>query len=84
MKRILIIASVLFASLLAFSSCEYDDGPINERLDKVEKNVADLQKLVEGMNTQISSLQAIVETLQGRDQIISVKKVDGCFVVTFQ
>ncbi len=84
MKKISIFAAMLLASLLAFSSCEYDDGPINERLDQVEKDVTELKKLVDGMNTQISSLQAIVETLQGRDQIVSVKKVDGGFEVTFQ
>ena len=84
MKRLLIIASVLLASLGALTSCQYDDGPINDRLDKVEQSVKDLQKVVDGMNTQISSLQAIVETLQGRDQIVDFKKLPDGFEVTFQ
>ncbi len=77
MKRLLIL---LAASFLTFTACDIVgelliDEHLTNRVDKLEDKVEELEKLCGEMNTNIESLQIIVDALQTRDYITSVAPV---------
>lgn len=70
MKRILYL---LFAvSTLWSCNSDYDDSALTGRVDDLENRVAKLEELCKQMNTNISSLQTLVNALQNKDCITSV------------
>jgi len=62
MKKLLAFAA-LFA-VVALTSCKYDDDDLWNSVHGLENRVAKLEELCKQMNTNISSLQTIVTTLQ--------------------
>ena len=63
--------------IIVLSGCsKYDDGPLTDRVDNLEKRVITLEELCKQMNTNISSLQTLVSALQENDFITSVKPVN--------
>lgn len=86
MKRIF----TLLVAALAFAACStFDDSEIWDRLDEYgeaikdhESRIAALEELCKQMNTNLKSLQAIVEALEKRDYITNVAPVtkDGTVV----
>lgn len=82
MKKLLF--AVALATTLALSSCSeaFDDSRIWDKLDEYgesikdhEKRIAALEELCKQMNTNISSLQTLVNALEKRDYITSVAPV---------
>lgn len=70
MKQILYL---LFAvSTLWSCNSDYDDSALTGRVDDLENRVAKLEELCKQMNTNISSLQTLVNALQNKDYITSV------------
>ena len=51
---------------------DYDDSALTGRVDDLENRVAKLEELCEQMNTNISSLQTLINALQNKDYITSV------------
>ena len=69
MKRLL---TLLLASVLFGCGESYDDSALTGRVDDLENRVAKLEELCKQMNTNISSLQTLVNALQNKDYITSV------------
>ena len=82
MKKIL---SVLYIATLLFASCsdEYDDSALTGRVDNLENRVAKLEELCKQMNTNISSLQKIVEALQDNLSISKVEQISDGYIIHF-
>lgn len=78
-KKLLTYLTLLcfIISPLFIVSCEYDDGPIKERLDKVENDVSELQKQAKEFNQSINSLKDLVDILNSKDQIEKIETFDG-------
>ncbi|MDE7472082.1 MAG: DUF4988 domain-containing protein, partial [Muribaculaceae bacterium] len=57
---------------LTFAGCSYDDGWIYNRFDDIEQRILTLEELCGQMNTNIASLQTLVNALQQNDYITSV------------
>lgn len=73
MKRILYL---LFAvSTLWSCNSDYDDSALTGRVDDLENRVAKLEELCKQMNTNISSLQTLVDALQNKDYITGVAPI---------
>lgn len=53
----------------------FDDTAIWEKLNSLESRVAALEQLCKQMNTNITSLQSIVEALQNKDYVTSVAPI---------
>ena len=79
MRSFKLIGTALFAVLLCvnFISCnkEYDDSIINDRIDDLENRVYKLEELCSQMNTNIGSLQSLINALQERDYITNVTPI---------
>ena len=73
MKRFLL--SVVLATTLALTSCQFDDSEIWLKLDDHESRITNLEELCKQMNTNISSLQTIVTALQNNDYVTGVTPV---------
>jgi hypothetical protein len=95
MKRFLLSLAVMASLVLTSCSDPFDDSSIWEKLDEYgetlkdhEQRISELEELCKQMNTNISSLQAIVAALQNNDYVTAVVPVvkDGAtigYTITF-
>ncbi len=74
MKRLPFLV-LLVATLLFSCSDEYDDNGLWNSVNSLEGRVAQLEQLCKQMNTNISSLQTLVEAVQQNDYVKSVTPV---------
>ena len=80
MKRFLL--SVVLATTLALTSCQFDDSDIWGKLDEYGESIRDheqrisaLEELCKQMNTNIEALQTLVDALEKRDYVTNVSEV---------
>ena len=80
MKRFLL--SVVLATSLALTSCQFDDSDIWDKFGEMEESIRDhekrisaLEELCKQMNTNIEALQTIVAALEKRDYVTNVSEV---------
>ncbi len=87
MKRFLL--SLVIATSLALTSCQFDDSDIWGKLGEVEESIRDheqrisaLEELCKQMNTNIEALQALVDALEKRDYITNISPIreDGVVI----
>lgn len=76
--------AVAIAAMMTFTGC-YDDSDLQTRMDQAEADIAELQRIVKDINTNISGLVTVVDALKNSDQITSVTPLsDGSgYTVTF-
>ena len=81
MKKLL---SLVFCGLLLFDcSDKYDDSALRNDLNDLENRVAKLEELCTQMNTNISSLQKIVDALQDNLSISKVEQISDGYIIHF-
>ena len=81
MKKLL---SLLMCGLLLFGCGDkYDDSAVRNDLNDLENRVAKLEELCKQMNTNISSLQKIVEALQDNLSISKVEQISDGYIIHF-
>lgn len=80
MKNILL--SVVLATTLALTSCQFDYSDIWDKLDEYgqaikdhEQRISALEELCKQMNTNIEALQTLVDALEKRDYVTNVSEV---------
>ena len=73
MKKILCF--LFTVSILSGCGDDYDDSALTGRVEDLENRVAKLEELCKQMNTNISSLQALVNALQDNDYITGVTPI---------
>ena len=81
MKKLL---SLVFCGFLLFGcSDKYDDSALRNDLNDLENRVAKLEELCKQMNTNISSLQKIVDALQDNLSISKVEQISDGYIIYF-
>ena len=81
MKKLL---SLLACGLLLFGcSDKYDDSALRNDLNDLENRVTKLEELCKQMNTNISSLQKIVDALQDNLSISKVEQISDGYIIHF-
>lgn len=84
MKKIL---SVLCIATLLFASCsdEYDDSKLWQNVNDLKDRIASLEKTVQTMNSDISSIQSIVDAINARDYIVKIEELadKSGYTITF-
>ena len=80
MRKILL--SVVLATTLALTSCQFDDSALWSKLDEYGESIRDheqrisaLEELCKQMNTNIEALQTLVDALEKRDYVTNVSEV---------
>lgn len=71
-KLFTFFAAVALLCTVGCGGDEYDDSALRKDLTDLANRVAKLEQLCQQMNTNISSLQTIVNALQQNDYITSV------------
>lgn len=61
--------------MITLSSCSYDDSLLLDKIRNHEARIAELETLCNKMNTNISSLQTIIEVIQGNDYVTGVTPI---------
>lgn len=74
-KKLVKIAIVLTCCLVWSCNEKFDDSRIWSYLNSLEVRIAKMEELVKQMNTNVSSLQAIMSALQENDYITSVTPI---------
>jgi len=69
--------------LLLGCSDKYDDSALRNDLNDLENRVAKLEELCKQMNTNISSLQKIVDALQDNLSISKVEQISDGYIIHF-
>ena len=74
MKKIL---SVFCIATLLFASCsdEYDDSKLWQNVNDLKDRIASLEKTVQTMNSDIGSIQSIIDAINARDYIVKVEEL---------
>ena len=69
--------SIVFLLVALFTACgdDYDDTELRERVAALEEQMKMLQELCEELNTNVSSLQTLVNALQENDCVTNVAPV---------
>ena len=84
MKKIL---SVLYIATLLFASCsdEYDDSKLWQNVNDLKDRIASLEKTVQTMNSDIGSIQSIVDAINARDYIVKIEELadKSGYTITF-
>ena len=75
MKKLFAYLLVAITMIIAGCSESFDDSKIWDKLDNHESRIAKLEELCKQMNTNISSLQTIVNTLQNKDYVTGVTPI---------
>ncbi len=75
MKKLFTYLLVAITMIIAGCSESFDDSKIWDKLNDHESRIAKLEELCQQMNTNISSLQTIVNALQNNDYVTSVTPV---------
>ncbi len=73
MKHFITLLTVSVAMIM--SSCSYDDTDIWDKLNEFEGRLKALEELCAEMNTNISSLETLVEALDNGDSITNIAEV---------
>ena len=84
MKKIL---SVFCIATLLFASCsdEYDDSKLWQNVNDLKDRIASLEKKVQTMNSDISSIQSIIDAINARDYIVKIEELadKSGYTITF-
>lgn len=84
MKKIL---SVFCIATLLFTSCsdEYDDSKLWQNVNDLKDRIASLEKTVQTMNSDIGSIQSIVDAINARDYIVKIEELadKSGYTITF-
>ena len=75
MKKLWSMLAILAALFIVSCGDDYDDTAIKNQINDLENRVANLEQLCQQMNTNISSMQTILNALQQRDYITSVTPI---------
>ena len=75
MKKLFTYLLVAITLIIAGCNESFDDSAIWDKLDDHESRITKLEELCQQMNTNISSLQTIVNALQNNDYVTSVTPV---------
>ena len=75
MKKLWSMLAILAALFIVSCGDDYDDTAIKNQVNDLENRVANLEQLCQQMNTNISSMQTILNALQERDYITSVTPI---------
>ena len=74
MKKIL---SVFCIATFLFASCsdEYDDSKLWQNVNDLKDRIAKLEETVQTMNSEIGSIQSIVDAVNERDYIVKIEEL---------
>ena len=78
MKITLKIIGIFLLLLSVFVGCQkYDDSGITGRVDDLENRVAELERLVNELTSNLGTLVTAIDALENQDRIVSVNKLPG-------
>ena len=82
MKKLFLgLASAIFA--FSFTSCEYDDDDLWDKVNGLDSRVEALEKASKEYNTNISTLQDLVKAMQEQITVTSVTKGENGYDIVF-
>ena len=76
--------SIFFSAVLLLTACQkYDDKALQDRIGNVEVRVTNLESVLYSINSNVASVQSLVEALQQSVTVSVVSKTKDGFTITF-
>lgn len=73
-----VVATVVIGAMALATSCSYDDAPLTERVDRVEKDLASLTERVAALEKQLGDeVTALKALIDGKVVVTAVEELDG-------
>ena len=86
-RKVWIACSMVCACMFGLSSCgdDYDDSELRGNIENLDSRITALEEWQKSVNTDIRSLQSLVEALEDKDYVTAVKPLeDGTgYVISF-
>lgn len=86
-RKVWIACSMVCACMFGLSSCgdDYDDSELRGDIENLESRITAIEEWQKSVNTDIRSLQSLVEALEDKDYVMSVTPLeDGTgYVISF-
>ncbi len=86
-RKVWIACSMVCACMFGLSSCgdDYDDSELRDDIENLESRITAIEEWQKSVNTDIRSLQSLVEALEDKDYVTSVTPLeDGTgYVISF-
>ena len=78
-----VVAASVIAAMTLAASCSYDDAPLTERVDRVEKDLAALTERVAALEKRLGEeVEALTALINGKVVVTGVEKVGDATKVT--
>ena len=75
---------LMFAALgVLFTSCQYDDTDIVNRIDNLDQRLTELEETVKNLNNDIAGVQTLVEALNGNVYVSKIVEGESGYEVYF-
>lgn len=81
MRKLILLTTVILTTV--FTGCSFDDSDIWNELNGQEERLTQLEQKVSSLNSDIVSIQTIVQALQSNDMITSVTQITDGYVINF-
>ena len=83
MRKFLLSALSVVATLLVMNSCSYDDSSIWNEVNNVKERVEELEKSVQKINNEIATLQTILDAMQDNVYVTDVNQTSEDYTIIF-
>lgn len=80
MKKLLYLVAAIG---LLFTSCEYDDSELNNRVDDLENRVTELEETIAALNQDIAGVRTLVEAMQNNVYVSRIVEGETGYEVYF-
>lgn len=75
---------LILCGFIVLASCgKYDDTPLWNKVNSLEKRISDIEKQIEVLNKDLSDLGILAQALSGRLTMTGYTKADGTFTIYF-
>ena len=75
---------LMFAALgVLFTSCQYDDADLINRIDNLDQRLTELEETVKNLNNDIAGVQTLVEALNGNVYVSKIVEGESGYEVYF-
>ena len=84
MKRIRIILALALMVSAAACTVNYDEGPVNDKINDLTSQIAELEQLVAAKNAEIASVRKLFQAVETGDVITACEAYEDAYGIGYR